>query len=102
LLHDKLNVHDASGLLIGKAVVWITALSSCTSGGVLAPLLIMGGALGFLEAHIYTFGDGGFWAIVGMAAILGGTMRAPLTSTLFAIELTGNVHLMPALLVSSV
>jgi len=102
LLHDKLNLHDATALLIGKAVVWITALSSGTSGGVLAPLLIMGGALGSLEAHIFPFGDGGFWAIIGMAAILGGTMRAPLTSTLFAVELTGNVYLLPALLVASV
>jgi CBS domain-containing protein len=83
-------------------VVWIVALSSGTSGGVLAPLLIMGGALGSLEAHIVPFGDAGFWAILGMAAILGGTMRAPLTSTLFAVELTGNHHLLAPVLVSSV
>jgi H+/Cl- antiporter ClcA len=102
LLHGTLNLHDAAGLLIGKAVVWITALSSGTSGGVLAPLLIMGGALGAIEAHVLPFGDMGFWAVIGMAAILGGTMRAPLTSTLFAVELTGNVHILPALLVASV
>ena len=34
------------GLLVGKALVWSIALGSGTSGGVLAPLLIMGGALG--------------------------------------------------------
>jgi CIC family chloride channel protein len=33
-------------LLIGKTVVWAVALGSGTSGGVLAPLLIIGGALG--------------------------------------------------------
>ena len=36
-----------------------------------------------------------------MTAILGGTMRAPLTAILFALELTGNVHVLPALLAAS-
>jgi CBS domain-containing protein len=36
-----------------------------------------------------------------MAAILGGTMRAPLTATMFAFELTGNVHVLPPLFVAS-
>jgi len=102
LLHGSLNLHDASVLLIDKAVIWIAALSSGTSGGVLAPLLIMGGALGAIEAHFLPFGDTGFWALIGMAAILGGTMRAPLTATMFALELTGNIHVLAPLLVASV
>jgi H+/Cl- antiporter ClcA len=102
LVHGTLNLHDAIALLIGKCVVWVVALSSGTSGGVLAPLLIMGGALGSLEAHYIPFADAGFWAILGMAAILGGTMRAPLTATLFAVELTGNTHILPPLLVATV
>ncbi len=102
LLAGGLGIHAASALLIDKAAVWIVALSSGTSGGVLAPLLIMGGALGALEAHVMPFGDAGFWALLGMAAILGGTMRAPLTSTFFAVELTGNTHILLPLLVASV
>jgi len=101
LLNGTVDLHAAAALLIGKAVVWIVALSSGTSGGVLAPLLIMGGALGALEAHFLPFGDSGFWALLGMAAILGGTMRAPLTATMFAFELTGNVHVLPPLFVAS-
>ena len=101
LLNGTMDLHATGSLLIGKATVWIVALSSGTSGGVLAPLLIMGGALGSLEAHLLPFGDTGFWALLGMAAILGGTMRAPLTSTMFAVELSGNTHLMPALLTAS-
>ncbi|MDD2862928.1 MAG: CBS domain-containing protein, partial [Acidiphilium sp.] len=53
-------------------------------------LLIMGGALGAVAAPILPHAAPGFWAVVGMAAMMGGTMRAPLTSTLFAVELTGN------------
>ena len=41
-------------------------------------------------------GAHGFWAILGMAAILGGTMRAPLTGAIFALELTGDVAMLPA------
>jgi CIC family chloride channel protein len=102
LLHGSLTMHAAIVLLIDKTGIWIVALSSGTSGGVLAPLLIVGGALGSLEAHFMPFGDAGFWALLGMAAILGGTMRAPLTSTLFAVELTGNSHVLLPLLVASV
>ena len=102
LLAGTMAVGAVATLLWDKALVWIVALSSGTSGGVLAPLLILGGALGALEAHLMPFGDTGFWALLGMTAILGGTMRAPLTSTLFAVELTGNPHLLPQLFVASV
>ena len=102
LLAGGFDLHGAWTLLVDKAGIWIVSLSSGTSGGVLAPLLIMGGALGAVESHIMPFGSAGFWALIGMAAILGGTMRAPLTSTLFAVELTGNIHLLPALFAASV
>jgi CBS domain-containing protein len=101
LLAGGLSMGAMITLLWDKAVIWIVALSSGTSGGVLAPLLILGGALGGLEAHWMPFGDTGFWALLGMTAILGGTMRAPLTAILFAVELTGNFHVLPALLCAS-
>ena len=102
MLQDGFSPHRMATLLLGKMAVWIVALASGTSGGVLAPLLIMGGALGGLEAQWLPFGDTGFWALLGMAAILGGTMRAPLTATFFAVELTGNSHILLPLLVASV
>src|SRR6185437_3574049 len=102
LLAGTLGIGALATLLWDKALVWIVALSSGTSGGVLAPLLILGGALGSLESHLMPFGDSGFWALLGMTAILGGTMRAPLTATLFAVELTGNPHLLPQLFAASV
>lgn len=102
LLQGGFTLHDATALLFGKMIVWIVSLSSGTSGGVLAPLLIMGGALGSLESHLLPFGDAGFWALLGMAAILGGTMRAPLTATFFAVELSGNTHILLPLLAASV
>jgi CIC family chloride channel protein len=90
------------GLLLGKSLVWSIALGSGTSGGVLAPLLIMGGALGALEARFLPMGDAGVWAIISMAAMMGGTMRSPLTAMVFTLELTHDLNLLPGLLVGCI
>jgi CIC family chloride channel protein len=90
------------GLMIGKSLVWAIALGSGTSGGVLAPLLIIGGALGAAIGQFAHTGDVGLWAAVGMAAMMAGTMRAPLTGIFFLIELTHDLNAMPALLGGSV
>jgi CIC family chloride channel protein len=89
-------------LLLLKALVWSVALGSGTSGGVLAPLLIMGGALGALLGQHVPWGDPGLWAMVGMAAMMSGTMRSPLTGMVFALELTHDLDALPALLVGCV
>ena len=81
-------------LLIVKAVVWLVALGSGTSGGILAPLLILGGCAGFLIGQ-YLPGDPGFWAMIGMAGIMSGVMRAPMTGALFAAELTNHLSALP-------
>ncbi|RWO46801.1 MAG: CBS domain-containing protein [Mesorhizobium sp.] len=85
-------------LLVVKAIIWSVALGSGTSGGVLAPLLIMGGAMGAVLAGVLPAADPGFWALLAMAATMGGTMRAPLTATFFAVELTGNTHMLVPLI----
>ena len=61
-----MTLHVVAMLLFVKAVIWIIALASGTSGGVLAPLLILGGALGWLEG-LWLPGGTGLWAIIGMA-----------------------------------
>jgi H+/Cl- antiporter ClcA/CBS domain-containing protein len=89
-------------LMLLKALVWSVALGSGTSGGVLAPLLIMGGALGALLGQHVSTGDPGLWAMVGMAAMMAGTMRSPLTGMVFALELTHDLGALPVLLVGCV
>src|SRR3546814_19223219 len=81
-------------LLAVKAIVWLIALGSGTSGGVLAPLLILGGAAGSLIGLMLP-GGSGFWAMIGMAGIMSGAMRAPMTGALFAVELTGHFTALP-------
>lgn len=94
LLDGHLVLRAVLMLLIVKAVVWLVALGSGTSGGILAPLLILGGCAGFLIGQ-YLPGDPGFWAMVGMAGVMSGTMRAPMTGALFAAELTNHLSALP-------
>jgi CIC family chloride channel protein len=100
LLTGHLVVQAVIILLVVKALIWLVALSSGTSGGVLAPLLILGGAMGWLVGQVLP-GDAGFWALLGMAAILGGTMRSPLTAVIFAVELTGDWRMLAPLLAAT-
>jgi H+/Cl- antiporter ClcA len=83
--------HDALLLLVVKALVWSVALGSGTSGGVLAPLLMMGGALGDVVAPYIPYGNASFWSLIAMAAVMSGTMRSPLTAVVFALELTHGI-----------
>jgi H+/Cl- antiporter ClcA/CBS domain-containing protein len=88
LLHDHLALGVVVALLGVKAVIWVIALASGTSGGVLAPLLMMGAGLGVALGHAIPSSNPMLWPLVCMAATLGGTMRAPLTATVFAFGLT--------------
>ena len=76
------------GILVVKTLIWSLSLGSGTSGGVLAPMFMIGGALGTLEAHLFPAVGPGFWALIGLAGVLGGVMRSPFTGVVFALELT--------------
>ena len=89
-------------LLLLKGLVWSVALGSGTSGGVLAPLLIIGGAIGAILGQWLPAGDPGLWAMAGMAAMMAGTMRAPFTGMIFVLELTHDLNALPVLLAASV
>jgi CIC family chloride channel protein len=102
LLQGSVTTRVILGVLIVKWFIWAVSLGSGTSGGVLAPLLMMGGALGGLEAMFLPNEGAGFWPLISMGAILGGTMRAPFTSIVFAFELTHDANVFLPLLVSSV
>jgi H+/Cl- antiporter ClcA/CBS domain-containing protein len=102
LLQGKYVLAALIPLIIVKCVIWSMSLGSGTSGGVLAPLLMMGGALGALASYVLPGDDRALWPLVCMAAVLGGTMRCPLTGTIFALELTRDLVPLPALLLACV
>jgi len=100
LLDGSITLRVAASLLVVKAAVWLIALGSGTSGGVLAPLLMLGGALGFLCGQFLP-GGSALWALAGMAGTMSGAMRAPLTAALFAVELTGDFAMLPLAIAAS-
>ncbi|MEO5595343.1 MAG: chloride channel protein, partial [Chitinophagaceae bacterium] len=98
LLTGTLPLTMLYSLCFLKYISWVIALGSGTSGGTLAPLFTIGGALGALlgiavlhffpslQINIATA------ALVGMAAMFAGASRAFLTSVVFALETTGQLN----------
>lgn len=97
LLQGNAPVALIFGILAAKSLMWAFSLGSGTSGGVLAPLLMIGGALGSCGAHLVhaSVEQQALWALIGMGAMLSGSLGAPLTAIVFSLELT---HCLPALL----
>ncbi len=88
-------------LVLVKLVIWSIALGSGTSGGVLAPLLIMGAGLGGVMSPVLAGAGTGTWCVLGMAAALAGVMRSPFTAIVFAFELTHDANLLLPLLIAA-
>jgi chloride channel protein, CIC family len=103
LLRGDVVLKTIAGILLVKSIIWAVSLGSGTSGGVVAPLLMLGGALGGLLSGLLPNEGAGFWPLIAMAAVLAGTMRAPLTGVVFAAELTHDWNaVLPLLLASTV
>jgi CIC family chloride channel protein len=92
MLQGNVTTGVILGVLLVKSIIWSASLGSGTSGGVLAPLLMMGCALGGIEALFLPSEGAGFWILISMGAILGGTMRVPFTGVIFALELTHDFN----------
>jgi CIC family chloride channel protein len=97
LLHGNAPIGLILGILLAKSLMWAFSLGSGTSGGVLAPLLMIGGAVGALAGHMAhaPVDSQAFWALIGMGSMLAGSLGVPLTAILFSLEVT---HCLPALL----
>jgi CBS domain-containing protein len=102
LLNGNVAATMILGILLVKSAIWAISLGSGTSGGVLAPLLMMGGALGGLEAMFLPYEGAGFWPLISMGAILGGTMRSPFTGIVFALELTHDMNILLPLMIATI
>jgi chloride channel protein, CIC family len=90
------------GVVIVKSLIWTESLGSGTSGGILAPQLMIGGGVGVALAHFLPVIQPGAWPLVCMAAVLAGSIGAPLTAAVLAVELTHNSGLLLPLLLACV
>ena len=102
VLANRLAVGTLAALLLGKLVAWWLALGSGTSGGTLAPMLLIGGAFGGCSAAVNKLrpastSSPGAFALVAMAATFGAATRATFTAIVFAFELTRDYRaILPA------
>jgi H+/Cl- antiporter ClcA/predicted transcriptional regulator len=100
-LGGELAATTLLAVLLVKLTIWALALGSGTSGGILAPILMIGAAAGGLLAPLLPGGSVGVWSLLGMAAALAGVTRSPFTAMIFALELTHDIDLMLPLLIAS-
>ncbi len=108
VLAGELTLTALVALLAAKAVSWWVALGSGTSGGTLAPTLLMGATFGGIFAIItlevapgLEVSEGAF-AVVAMAAVFGAATSAPLTSIIFVFELTRDFDVLLPLMLATV
>jgi len=97
-LAGTLGIGTLVAVFAVKLVIWAIGLGSGTSGGILAPILMMGAAIGGLLGIVMPGGTPADWAVLGMAGALSGVTRSPFTSLVFAVELTHDMDLFLPLL----
>lgn len=108
ILANRFTIGVLAALVVGKLLAWWIALGSGTSGGTLAPILLISGAFGgLLGALINELLPGlhlspGAVALVAMAATFGAATRATFTAIVFAFELTQDYRAILPIMLASV
>ena len=112
--YDTVNLAIAGELALGILVIIVLAKIVATAiglglglpGGLIGPTLVIGAAAGGIIGIIMQSINGseatsvGFYAMLGMAAMMGATLQAPLAALMALLELTVNTHvILPGMLV---
>lgn len=109
LAEELLSGHTALALiplyLMIRFGLTLASYATGAPGGIFAPLLVLGALLGAAIGQVAmylipTIQEPAVFAVVGMAALFTGIVRAPLTGVVLIIEMTGNYHQMLPLLVA--
>jgi H+/Cl- antiporter ClcA len=100
-LLGKLGLGALVLLVVVKLVIWSGALGGGTSGGILAPIMMMGAAIGGLLGSVLPGASPGVWALIGLGGAIAGVTRSPFTAIVFAFELTHDLGSLLALLVAA-
>ena len=100
-LLGQLGLSVLAVLFVVKLTIWSAGLGSGTSGGILAPILMLGAALGGMLGHVLPGTTPSVWALIGLAGAMAGVTRSPFTAIVFAFELTHDANSLLALLVAA-
>jgi len=108
VLAARIAVGALAALVVAKMIAWWIALGSGTSGGTMAPVLLIGGGAGSLVgsaiAHIAPglHVSPGAFALVAMAAVFGASARATFASMVFVFEVTRDYQIILPLMLATV
>jgi H+/Cl- antiporter ClcA/CBS domain-containing protein len=107
VLDARLAVGTVAALAAGKLVAWWLALGSGTSGGTLAPILLISASFGTVVGSVLNVLPGpdvelGAFAIVAMAATFGAATQATFTAMVFVFELTRDYDVILPLMLATV
>ncbi len=108
VLSNQIIWNSAVWMLAAKLLATIFCFGAGGCGGIFGPLIFFGGMSGLI-----VFGSTAEWlhlgqqdqtllSLIGMTACLGAVVRTPLTSILIVMEMTHQVHVLPALMVAAV
>jgi hypothetical protein len=91
-------------LVVGKLLATSLSVGLGIPGGMIGPSLFIGAALGALVANLFTLAglnvDIGFFALLGMGAMMGASLQAPLAALTAIMELTHSPGIiMPGMVV---
>ena len=108
VLNARLAVGTVAALAFGKLIAWWLALGSGTSGGTLAPILLISASFGTVVGaglnHVLPGADiaVGAFAVVAMAATFGAATQATFTAIVFVFELTRDYDVILPLMLATV
>ncbi|MEA2973941.1 MAG: hypothetical protein QOG82_2399 [Actinomycetota bacterium] len=108
VLHSRLALGTVAALALVKLVAWWLALGSGTSGGTLAPILLISAAFGTVLGtgldHVLPGPDiaPGAFAVVAMAATFGASTGATFAAIVFVFELTRDYQVVIPLMLATV
>ncbi len=99
MLHGKAAIGLVSILIITKLVATSVSIGLRIPGGLIGPMLVIGGAVGSVAGSIAMdifpahAGSSGFYAVLGMVAMFGAALRAPTAALIALLELTSNTNI---------
>ncbi len=95
-------------LIFVKIAATSLSLGSGGSGGIFSPSLVIGattgGALGYLFQYLFPDMTApiGAYAVVGMGALVAGTIHGPLTAIIIIFEMTHSFSIIPPLMIACI
>lgn len=106
MLNNQLGVNVLLALVIAKLLITAITVAGGVPIGIIGPVLVVGAATGALGGILGGWlwpdkaADPGIYAMLGMAAMMGAVLQAPLAALMALLELTHSPHIMlPGMLV---